>query len=187
MKKPLLAVLAGCLVVGLCACGGDGGGEAVRTVEITVDYSAVDGPFEIGQDIVVSDAAEETSRPFRLVKCVPNGAEYVYEFRLPDVEMPKELRVSTPLLFLPAEIPPVSAPLKEGGTARLDDIDWFRITALEGEEISEGRYEVTVTAETAPRSAVPRKATLCLGETRVDYTLSDMRFESGGNAFSDQG
>ena len=181
MKKQMLTVLAICLLAGLCACGGKGGGEAARTVEVTVDYSAVDGFFEIGQDIIVTDAADETAAPLRMIKCVPNGTDYVYEFRLPGAELPKELRVSTPMLFQPAEIAPVSAPLKEGETAQLNGADWLRITALKGREISEGRYEVAVTVEAAPRSAIPRKATLCIGETRMDYELSDMRFEGDGS------
>lgn len=161
------------------------------SLTLSVDYSSAGTFFEIGRDIVVSTDPDFTA-PLRLKNCTENNGTYRYEFRISNAERLKTVYIQPPILYVPAEITPITLPLTKGQTAKLSTeaaafqtagINWFSIDTISIEPFSDGVYAAKIVVD-AIGADLPRFPKLTIGQNQLggisalSFDEKD-RFQSG--------
>ena len=155
---------------------------------LTVNYESDGEFFEIGRDIVVATDSN-FNNPLKMRKCdVGDDGSYTYEFHSENFDNIKTVYIKPPILYMPAEITPVSVPMVAGKVARMSTEDanfetaganWFSVDTVNVEEASKGVYMVKIVVG-AKAKDLPRFPKLVNGETQIGG-ISALHFDENDN------
>ena len=128
--------------------------EGLRIFDRNVSANKAIEEYEIAKDIVVATDAN-FQNCLELISCIPNGNQYVYEFKVEATDIAEDIYVQPPVLLISEYVDCIPVACEAGAIIKNESEDWFTVDQITYTEFNEEKYRVTVFV-TACADALPR-------------------------------